>query len=143
LSLLHSVQTGSGPHPASYPINTGGLFPWWYSARGVKLTTHFHLVRSVFMTWYRDNLIYGNVSSITYAGHAIAPSVGRRPGFDTRSGLAGFWGDKMAPGRIFSPSNLISPAKLRSTFCFTFINHLITRRCVVPLLTAPLNKENK
>jgi hypothetical protein len=25
-SLLHSVQTGSGAHPASYPIGTGGSF---------------------------------------------------------------------------------------------------------------------
>jgi hypothetical protein len=24
LSLLHSVQTGSGAHPASYPVGTGG-----------------------------------------------------------------------------------------------------------------------
>jgi hypothetical protein len=27
LSLLHSVQTGSGAHPASYPMGTGGSFP--------------------------------------------------------------------------------------------------------------------
>jgi hypothetical protein len=26
-SLLHSVQTGSGVHPASYPMGTGGYFP--------------------------------------------------------------------------------------------------------------------
>jgi hypothetical protein len=26
-SLLHSVQTGSGAHPASYPMGTGGSFP--------------------------------------------------------------------------------------------------------------------
>jgi hypothetical protein len=25
--LLHSVQTGSGAHPASYPMGTGGSFP--------------------------------------------------------------------------------------------------------------------
>jgi hypothetical protein len=30
-SLLHSIQTGSGAHPASYPISTGDLSP------GVKL----------------------------------------------------------------------------------------------------------
>jgi hypothetical protein len=24
---LHSIQTGSGTHPASYPIGTGGSFP--------------------------------------------------------------------------------------------------------------------
>jgi hypothetical protein len=28
LSLTHSVQTGYGAHPAFYPINTGGSFPW-------------------------------------------------------------------------------------------------------------------
>jgi hypothetical protein len=27
-SLLHVVQTGSGAHPASYPMGTGGDFPW-------------------------------------------------------------------------------------------------------------------
>jgi hypothetical protein len=27
-SPLHVVQTGSGAHPASYPMGTGGLFPW-------------------------------------------------------------------------------------------------------------------
>jgi hypothetical protein len=26
-SLLHNVQTGSGAHPASYPMHTGGDFP--------------------------------------------------------------------------------------------------------------------
>jgi hypothetical protein len=25
--LLHSVQTSSGTHPASYPMGTGGSFP--------------------------------------------------------------------------------------------------------------------
>jgi hypothetical protein len=25
--LLHSVQTGSGAHPVSYPMGTGGSFP--------------------------------------------------------------------------------------------------------------------
>jgi hypothetical protein len=36
-SLRHHYQTGSGAHPASYPMGTGG-------ERGVKLTTHLHLV---------------------------------------------------------------------------------------------------
>jgi hypothetical protein len=26
--LLHNVWTGSGTHSASYPMGTGGLFPW-------------------------------------------------------------------------------------------------------------------
>jgi hypothetical protein len=26
-SLLHVIQTGSGAHPASYPMGTGGSFP--------------------------------------------------------------------------------------------------------------------
>jgi hypothetical protein len=26
VSLLHDVQTGSGAHPASYPMSTGGSF---------------------------------------------------------------------------------------------------------------------
>jgi hypothetical protein len=27
LSPLHVVQAGSGPHPASFPMGTGGFFP--------------------------------------------------------------------------------------------------------------------
>jgi hypothetical protein len=42
-SLHHRVQTGSGAHPASYPTGTGGSFPG-VKRRGVKLTTHLHLV---------------------------------------------------------------------------------------------------
>jgi hypothetical protein len=38
LSLLYSVQMGSGVHTASYPIGTEGTFP------AVKLTTHLLLV---------------------------------------------------------------------------------------------------
>jgi hypothetical protein len=38
------VQTGSGAHPASYPIGTGVLFPGVKRGRGVTLTTHPHLV---------------------------------------------------------------------------------------------------
>jgi hypothetical protein len=34
-SLLHSVQTGSGAHPASYQMGTGGSFPGGKAAGGV------------------------------------------------------------------------------------------------------------
>jgi hypothetical protein len=34
-SLFHSVQTGSGTHPVSYPVGTGGFSPW-----GVKWVGH-------------------------------------------------------------------------------------------------------
>jgi hypothetical protein len=27
-SLHHRVQNGSGTHPASYPTDTSGVFPW-------------------------------------------------------------------------------------------------------------------
>jgi hypothetical protein len=43
-SLHHRVQNGSGAHPASYPVGTGVSFPGSKAARGVKLTTHLHLV---------------------------------------------------------------------------------------------------
>jgi hypothetical protein len=33
LSLLDIVQTGSGAHPASYPMGTGGSFPGGKAAR--------------------------------------------------------------------------------------------------------------
>jgi hypothetical protein len=35
-SPLHVVQTGSGAHPASYPMGTGGPFPGGKAARDVK-----------------------------------------------------------------------------------------------------------
>jgi hypothetical protein len=43
-SLLHSVQNGSQAHPASYQMGTGDFSPGGQSSRGVKLTTHLHLV---------------------------------------------------------------------------------------------------
>jgi hypothetical protein len=43
-SLHHRVQTGSGAHPASYPLGTTGFFPGGKSGRGVKLITELHLV---------------------------------------------------------------------------------------------------
>jgi hypothetical protein len=39
LSLRHCVQTGSETHPVFCPIGIGEIFP-----RGVKLTTHLHLM---------------------------------------------------------------------------------------------------
>jgi hypothetical protein len=36
-SFLHNIQTGCGAHPTSYPVGTGGDFPWVKAARGVKL----------------------------------------------------------------------------------------------------------
>jgi hypothetical protein len=41
--------TGSGVHTASYPMGTSGSFPGGKSGRGVKLTTHLHLVPSLRM----------------------------------------------------------------------------------------------
>jgi hypothetical protein len=38
------VQTGSGAHPASCPIGTGGPLTGVQCGRGVTLTTHPHLV---------------------------------------------------------------------------------------------------
>jgi hypothetical protein len=38
------VQTGSGAHPASCTMGTGGPFPGIKRGRGVTLTTHPHLV---------------------------------------------------------------------------------------------------
>jgi hypothetical protein len=44
LFYLHCrVQTGSGAHQASYPMDTG-IFCWDYSGRIVELTTHVRLV---------------------------------------------------------------------------------------------------
>jgi hypothetical protein len=37
LPILHSVQTGSGAHPGSYPMGTGSLFP---GVKRLKRETH-------------------------------------------------------------------------------------------------------
>jgi hypothetical protein len=51
--LLHSVQTGSEAHPASYPMGIEGK-----AGRGVKLTTRFHLVpRSKMVQLYLHSTI--------------------------------------------------------------------------------------
>jgi hypothetical protein len=41
---LVSVQTGSGAHPSSCPMDTGDPFPGVKRGRSVTLTTHLHLV---------------------------------------------------------------------------------------------------
>jgi hypothetical protein len=41
------VQTGSGAHPASYPMVAGVLSPGVKRGRGVTLTTYPHLVAEV------------------------------------------------------------------------------------------------
>jgi hypothetical protein len=43
-SLHHCVQTGSWGPPSLLSNGYQELFPWGWSGRGVKLTTHFHLV---------------------------------------------------------------------------------------------------
>jgi hypothetical protein len=43
LSLLHSIQTGSGAHPASYPVGTE-CFLSGKIGRNLKLHTYLHLV---------------------------------------------------------------------------------------------------
>jgi hypothetical protein len=44
------VQTGSGAHPASYPMGTGEPFPGVKRGRSVKLTTHPHIVSRLSMS---------------------------------------------------------------------------------------------
>jgi hypothetical protein len=46
--LLHSVETGSGVHPASYPMGAKDLSPR-PRGKGVKLTSHLHLVPKYLM----------------------------------------------------------------------------------------------
>jgi hypothetical protein len=44
LSLVHCIQTGSGAHPASYPVGTWKLYPWGQGGWAVKLNAHLLLV---------------------------------------------------------------------------------------------------
>jgi hypothetical protein len=50
-SLHHRVQNGSGALLASYPMGTRDSFPEGEAARGVKLTTHLHLVPRLKNEW--------------------------------------------------------------------------------------------
>jgi hypothetical protein len=50
LSSSLCVQTGSGAHPASCAVGTQVLSPELKRSRGVKLTTHPHLVRRLRMS---------------------------------------------------------------------------------------------
>jgi hypothetical protein len=43
-SLFHNIQTSSGVYSSSYLIGIGDFFPGRGSDRGMKLTTHLHLV---------------------------------------------------------------------------------------------------
>jgi len=43
-SLCHHVQTGSGVHPASYPLESGNSFSRGKMAGELKLTTHLDLL---------------------------------------------------------------------------------------------------
>jgi hypothetical protein len=43
-SVLHNVQTGSGVHTASYPMDAGGCFPMGWSSKSAMLTTHHYLI---------------------------------------------------------------------------------------------------
>jgi hypothetical protein len=57
-SFLRSVQTGSGTHPASYPMDTECSFPW-VKRLYMKLTTHLHLVpKSRMVELYVHSNIY-------------------------------------------------------------------------------------
>jgi hypothetical protein len=55
-SLHHRVQTGSGAHPASYPLDTAGSFPGGKAASAWSYTS---TPQYVLMTWclvkHRDN----------------------------------------------------------------------------------------
>jgi hypothetical protein len=42
--LHHRIQTGSGAHPASYPMGTRGSFLGGKAAGACTLTTHLHIV---------------------------------------------------------------------------------------------------
>jgi len=49
-SFQKSVQTDSRAHPLSYSANNGGSYSGRFRGRGVKLTTHIHLVPKLRMS---------------------------------------------------------------------------------------------
>jgi hypothetical protein len=66
--FVYSVQTGSGTHPASYPMGTAGSFP-----EG-KVTTHLHLVskwRMVALYLYSYMHLHGVVLNYLSTGTTL------------------------------------------------------------------------
>jgi hypothetical protein len=65
------VKTSSGAHIASYPMGTRGSFPGGSIGRGVKLTTHLHLVPRSIVCSYTSNPQYTSMAccSVKAKGH--------------------------------------------------------------------------
>jgi hypothetical protein len=63
-SLLHSVQTGSGAHISSCPMDTVDSFPGGKEAGVVKLTTHLHLVLPSFFSTLQLRVSFGLLNSL-------------------------------------------------------------------------------
>jgi hypothetical protein len=63
------VQTGSGAHPASCTMGTGGPFPMAKRGRGVMLTTHPHLVPTSRMS---RNYTFPPRAFVACSGRALA-----------------------------------------------------------------------
>jgi hypothetical protein len=72
-----SFQTGSGAHPASYPMGTGRFFPGVKRGRGVMLTTHPHLAPRLSMS--RNYTSSPPCASMACSGTAFYLSINKRP----------------------------------------------------------------
>jgi hypothetical protein len=70
------VQTGSGAHPASCTLGTGGHFPGLKRGLGVTLTTHPHLVMRSRMS--RSYTSSPPSAFMAYSGTVLA-EVGKTP----------------------------------------------------------------
>jgi hypothetical protein len=70
---VHVVQTGSGTHPDSCPVVTGGYFPRRQSGQSVMLTTYLHLLpnleKGTYTSTRTPRLIVG-CSSFIYVWNA-------------------------------------------------------------------------
>jgi hypothetical protein len=65
-SLLYSIQTGSGAHPASCAMGIGGCFPG-YSSSGIQLATHLQLLLGLRMVaLYLHSSIHLHGICLTY-----------------------------------------------------------------------------
>jgi hypothetical protein len=88
-----SLQTGSGAHPAWYPIFTGVLFPRKWSGRVVNPITHLHsLSRSrmvelyvhLYISSWHSAQLSGETHSLIYHTHfdlssGLFPYIKKRP----------------------------------------------------------------
>lgn len=78
--LIQSIQNGTGVQSVYYSSGTGGLFAWWYSGQGAKVTTHHQMTglrisRSDGSQCTRKTLPFTPITKFVWAGLHITVKI--------------------------------------------------------------------